>query len=95
MTNESLYQSIPRNPKAQLHELEPPRVSPVSNGEHDQFTHMVDLTTGRVPNDDSATSLCGKNWVPEGMGIHYPICPTCHEMAERANLERAKAILAY
>ncbi|HEV3328879.1 MAG TPA: DUF3039 domain-containing protein [Acidimicrobiales bacterium] len=71
--------------------------SPVTDGDHERFTHIVlegfhvaddqFVATGNsvvegMVNSTPVVALCGKTWVPGRDATRYPVCPTCKEIAQ-------------
>ena len=69
----------------------------LDEGDHERMTHLVlegfrrkrgkflPLGTNVVESMVTGTpvrALCGKVWVPNRDPSHYPLCPTCREIAE-------------
>jgi hypothetical protein len=77
--------------------LEPTRVDPELDGDHERMSHIVlegfkpekgdfisagpSVVEGMV-NGTAVKALCGKIWVPGRNPRKYPVCPTCKEIAE-------------
>lgn len=57
-------------------------------GDHDKFSHYVRKEAILAANIEGvpAKALCGKEWIPNSDPQKYPVCPTCKDIFESAEI---------